>query len=70
MENHHNAPEPASQPQPQQPLGWLVGSWPGQDDMLQRCLQGKGGTLAAQDGQAVPFIAALPLQGQTMTDNT
>lgn len=61
--------QPVSQPQPQQPLGWLVGSWPGLDEVLQRRLQGKGGT-AAQDGQAAPFMAGLPLQGQMMTGNT
>lgn len=60
--------QPVSQPQPEQPLGWLVGSWPGQEEMLQRRLQVKGGT-SAQDGQAVPFMAGLPLQGQMMTGN-
>lgn len=61
--------QPVSQPQPQQALGWLVGSWPGQAEMLQRRLQGKGGT-SAQDDPAVPFMAGLPLQGQMMTDDT
>lgn len=61
--------QPASQQQPQQPLGRLVGNWPGHDEVLQRHLQGKGGT-SAQDGQAVPFMVGLPLQGQMMTDDT